>query len=174
MTAICTYYKKPNQGRKANRSVFHSIRHSACRYFRKQQKDPWLIATNMDPDAMSAEQIIKLYGKRMQIEECFRDLKSDKFGFGFTMSRSKNIERLNILLLISTLATLCLWWIGIYARQQGWHRHFQANTVSNRHVLSIPFLALGVIRRQDYLIYLSSLSMVADDLALYIQDKNQV
>ena len=167
-------YKKPNQGRKEKRSVVHSIRHSASRYFKKQQKDPWLIASNMSPDDVSPEQIIKLYGKRMQIEECFRDLKSDRFGFGFTLSRSKNIDRLNILLLIAALATVCLWWIGLYAKQQGWHRHFQANTVSDRNVLSIPFLALEVIRRQDYIIYLIDLLEVADDLSFYIMEQNQV
>lgn len=133
-------YRKPSQGRKANRSLIHSMRHSDCRYFRKQQRDPWLLATNLSPEDFSPKQMIALYGKRMQIEECFRDLKSDKFGFGFTDSRTKNVERLNILLLIAAISTLCLWWVGIHAKTQNWQRHFQANTVRDRNVLQYHFL----------------------------------
>ena len=93
----------------------------------------------------------------MQIEEAFRDLKSDKFGFGMTLSSSKNVKRLNVLLLIAAIATLCLWWVGVLAQQQGWSRHFQANTITERKVLSIPFLALQVLRREDYFIRIGDL-----------------
>jgi len=109
----------------------------------------------------------------MQIEEGFRDLKSDKFGFGLTISRSKNIERLNILLMIAALVTLCLWWIGLYAEQQGWHRHFQANTIRQRRVLSIPFLALRVIQRPDYPIMLYDLETIVDALSNLIKQCNE-
>lgn len=150
-------YKKRKQYRKANRSVMHFAKHSNSDVFAAQQKEPWLLATNLSSEEYSAKKIVQLYGKRMQIEEAFRDLKSDKFGFGITLSRSKNIERLNILLLIAAIATLCLWWIGVLAQQQGWHRHFQANTITERRVLSIPYLALQVIQREDYFIRLSDL-----------------
>lgn len=165
-------YKKPKQHRKANRSVQHMAKHSNCDVFQKQQTDPWLIATNLSPDNYSPKRIMQLYGKRMQIEEGFRDLKSDKFGFGFTISRSHNVERLNILLLIAALATLCLWWIGLYAYQQGWHRHFQANTITKRRVLSIPFLALQVIQRPDYPIMLYELEPIMEKLSYLIKQCN--
>jgi len=100
-------YKKPRCGRTAHRSVVHFAKHSNGDVFQKQQKDPWLLATNLAPEVISAQHIIHLYGKRMQIEECFRDLKSDRFGFGVTLSRSRHSERLNILLLIAALATVC-------------------------------------------------------------------
>lgn len=160
-------YKKPGQGRKANRSVVHFAKHSNSEVFHKQQQDPWLLATNLSPAHLGSEQIVRLYGKRMQIEECFRDLKSDRFGFGFTLSRSRNSERLNILLLIAALATLCLWWTGILARQKGWHRHFQANTVRHTHVLSIPYLALAVIRRSDYVVTMTELVQAKRELLVY-------
>lgn len=167
-------YKKPRLGRHENRSIVHTIRHAHSRYFKKQQKDPWLIASNLAPEALAAKHIIRLYGKRMQIEECFRDIKSDRFGFGFALTRSKRIDRLNILLLIAALASLCLWWIGYAAREQGWHRHFQANTVRHTHVLSIPFLALAVIRRQDYFLNMSELINMKMKLLIYISEKNNV
>ncbi|EGQ9310365.1 IS4 family transposase, partial [Vibrio vulnificus] len=34
--------------------------------------------------------------------------------------------------------------------QQGWDRHFQANTVRNRNVLSTVRLGMEVLRRPDY------------------------
>lgn len=167
-------YKKPKQYRKPTQSVLQHARHSNSDCFKKQQSDPWLIATNLSPDEYSPKKIMQLYGKRMQIEESFRDLKSDKFGFGLAVSRSKNIQRLNILLLIAALATLCLWWIGLYAEQQGWQRHFQANTVTKRKVLSIPFLALQVIQRPDYQILLYELELIVDVLVSLIKQCNEV
>lgn len=143
-------FKKGRSKRQTCRSVEHYRKHSSSTVFKKQQRDPWLIATNLNPEEFSSKRIVALYGKRMQIEECFRDLKSDKYGFGITVSRSKNIERLNLLLLIGALATICLWWVGCHAQRLRWHRHFQANTVSDRNVLSILFLAAAVLRRHDY------------------------
>lgn len=146
-------YKKTKQHRQAQRSTYHRAKHSNTVVFAKQQRDPWLLATNLEPKHCSGKQIIRLYSKRMGIEAAFRDLKSDQFGFGITLARSRHIERLNILLLIATLATVCLWWIGLIAQQQHWHTHFQANTIRHRMMLSIPFLALQVIQRDDYPIY---------------------
>ena len=166
-------YKKPKQHRKANRSCLHQAKHSNSDVFEAQQQEPWLLATNLSPDEVSPKRIVQLYGKRMQIEEAFRDLKSDKFGFGMTISRSKNSDRLNVLLLIAAIATICLWWIGLYAKQQGWHRHFQANTVHDRKVLSIPFLALQVIQRNDYPILLYELETVLVAFQNLIKQANE-
>ena len=94
--------------------------------------------------------MVKLYGKRMQIELSFRDLKSDRFGLGFSLTRTTRIDRLNVLLLIGALATLCLWWLGLLARAKQWHLHFQANTVQHRNVLSATFLGKEVLARNDY------------------------
>jgi hypothetical protein len=165
-------YRKPPQGRKEHRTIIHTIRHGHSREWRKQQRDPWLLATNLSPEEFSPKKMVALYGKRMQIEECFRDLKSDRFGFGITCSRSKNINRLNTLLLIAALATLCLWWVGLYAKSKGWHRHFQANTVRDRNVLSVPFLALAVIRRKDYPIRVTELLCACIEFQEFISLKN--
>ena len=94
--------------------------------------------------------MVRLYNKRMQIESSFRDLKSDRFGLGFSLTRTTRIDRLNILLLIGALATLCLSWLGLLARAKQWHLHFQANTVRHRHVLSAPFLGKEVLNRNNY------------------------
>ncbi|KAF7785767.1 hypothetical protein PRUB_a0146 [Pseudoalteromonas rubra] len=73
----------------------------------------------------------------MQIEESFRDLKSPQYGMGLRHSKSRCPNRLDILLLLSLLATIILWWIGLYAQHSSWQRKFQANTIRDRAVLSI-------------------------------------
>ncbi|MCE2596725.1 hypothetical protein K6Y31_18230 [Motilimonas cestriensis] len=90
------------------------------------------------------------YAKRMQIEESFRDLKSPAYGFGLRHCRSRSTKRLDILLLISLLAEVVLWCIGLIARQQNWQYQFQANTIKTRHVLSITRLAKEVLRRRGH------------------------
>ena len=143
-------YKKRKQYQKANRSVIHFAKHGTSETFAEQQRQPWLIATNLSPQLFSPKDMVKLYGKRMQVESSFRDLKSDRFGLGFSLTRTTRIDRLNILLLIGALATLCLWWLGLLARAKQWHLHFQANTVQHRNVLSATFLGKEVLARNDY------------------------
>lgn len=166
-------YKKKPQHRRAKRSTRHLTKHSNSTGYARQQRDPWLLATSLAPEQFTPKQIIALYGKRMQIEAAFRDLKSDQFGFGLTLSRSRQIERLNILLLIAALATLCLWWIGLHAREKGWHRHFQANTYTKSHVLSVVYLGLAVLSRDDYTINLTELIHTEAALLTLIANINE-
>lgn len=165
-------YKKTPQHQHAKRSTHHLAKHSNSAVFAKQQRDPWLIATNLSPAQFSPKKIMTHYGKRMQIEACFRDLKSDQYGFGLTLSRSRHIERLNTLLLIAALATLCLWWVGLHARARGWHRHFQANTHTDRHVLSVPFLATAVLNRHDYAFNITELMHAHEHMLSLISTAN--
>jgi|TARA_B100000315_G_scaffold150895_1_gene139690 hypothetical protein len=76
----------------------------------------------------------------MQIEETFRDLKSHRWGYGLQYARSQSTERLENLLLITTLAMLATWLMGLAAKANDWMKHFQANTESRKPVLSIFFL----------------------------------
>ncbi len=80
------------------------------------------------------------YAQRMEIEETFRDLKNHRWGFALRYARTTRPERLQILLLIGALATLMLWMMGLAAQTRHWARHFQANTVKHRNVLSTVFL----------------------------------
>lgn len=117
-----------------------------ARRCRKLYKDPWLIATSLPHEPGMGSRVMKLYAKRMQIEESFRDLKDERWGFGLALARSGSRQRREVLLLIATLATLLLWLIGLAAKAYGWMRHFQANTERRRAVLSIVFLGREVLR----------------------------
>lgn len=46
--------------------------------WRRGMREPWFLATDLD---LPASQIVGLYGRRMQIEESFRDVKSVRWGF---------------------------------------------------------------------------------------------
>lgn len=114
--------------------------------YRNSAKKPWLIASSFD---ISAEKIMKLYSKRMQIEHDFRDIKDPKWGLGIRLSRSKDIDRLGILLLIGFLARFLLWLTGLCLEEKKMHFDFQANTVKNKRVLSLVFLALEAIKTRS-------------------------
>ncbi|HDY8062819.1 TPA: IS4 family transposase, partial [Vibrio vulnificus] len=113
-------------------------------------KEPWVLATNLPTAARTPKQLVRLYAKRMQIEETFRDLKSPAYGLGLRQSRTSCPKRFDIILLIALMLQLMFWLVGIHAQQQGWDRHFQANTVRNRNVLSTVRLGMEVLRRPDY------------------------
>lgn len=87
-----------------------------------------------------ANTIIKLYAKRTQIENSFRDTKNQRVGFSLNDTGTRNIERLNILLLIVYIASIGLWFIGQCAKENKRHYLFQANTVKHRDVLSNIYL----------------------------------
>jgi hypothetical protein len=113
---------------------------SAARRCRKLHKDPWLLATSLPPDRRSARWVVTRYALRMKIEEGIRDTKNARWGFALCYARSRRSERLEILLLIATLGTLGCWLYGLAAEARQWGRHFQANTVRRRIVLSTVFL----------------------------------
>ncbi|MGJ8694450.1 MAG: hypothetical protein ACSHW0_18435 [Thalassotalea sp.] len=107
-------------------------------------KVPWLLAS-LDGDLTSA-QVVKLYSKRMQIEQNFIDDKSMKYGFGWRFSKSSGVIRLSILCLIASLAATALWFIGYETERRSWHNKFQANTVKNKRVLFFLTLAKQIIK----------------------------
>lgn len=117
--------------------------------YRKLHRAPWLLATSLPHERGSERRIKQLYATRMQIEETFRDTKSHRFGFGLRYARSSSLDRIHVLLLLVALATLVLWLVGLAARSLNLARRFQANTISHRAVLSIPFLGRQFLLRQS-------------------------
>jgi len=103
-------------------------------------REPWLLAHTSHLRIFRAEEIVALYGLRMQIEENFRDSKSTELGMGLEVSQSRSAQRLHALLLIGTLAAFLLWHIGQLAEAEGLHLRFKATTRVARE-LSIITLA---------------------------------
>lgn len=112
--------------------------------FRKAARDPWLLATSL-PSQVSAQTVVAIYARRMQIEETFRDAKSDRFGFGLGRIRSGSPGRLTVMLLLAALAMSVVLLVGIHGESAGAHRTLQANSVKTRRVLSLFSVGLEFI-----------------------------
>ncbi|HBR0180038.1 TPA: IS4-like element IS10A family transposase, partial [Klebsiella pneumoniae] len=145
-----TLYRSKPKGRTNQRSTRTNCHHPSAKTYSTSAKEPWVLASNLPPESRSPKQLVNLYAKRMQIEETFRDLKSPAYGFGLRQSRTNSPERFDIILLIALMVQCLLWLVGLHAQQQGWDKHFQANTIGHRTVLSTIRLGLEVLRRPDY------------------------
>jgi hypothetical protein len=110
----------------------------------RREREPWLLATSLKGGFRLADKVVKIYQTRMQIEEGFRDLKSARYGMSLEHSQTYKPQRMEILLLVGSLAHTLFWIIGKAAERSGLHRHYQANTIRNRTVLSTVFLGQQV------------------------------
>jgi hypothetical protein len=128
------YRRGPGRPRKAHGQ------HATARRCRKLHKDPWLLATSLPHRAGAARRVVKLYALRMKIEEGIRDTKDARWGFALRYARSRRAARLEVLLLLAALGTLACWLAGLAAEARDWGRHFQANTIRVRRVLSTVFI----------------------------------
>ena len=88
---------------------------------------------------------MKPYALRMQIEESFRDMKSERFGLGLNRHLIYRASRLQMMILIATLALMVLWLFGKATENKGQHRDYQANSIKETRVLSLIYLGLMVI-----------------------------
>jgi hypothetical protein len=120
----------------------HSLKHA------RSQREPWLLAVCPGLAHLRAEAVVTLYAQRMQIEQAFRDLKSERFGLGFSANRSKGKDRISVLLLTACLASFVLHLIGQAAKAQQLEPQFQSNTRRSRPVLSVINLARQCIRKK--------------------------
>lgn len=112
----------------------------------RAQREPWLLAVSPTLGHLSAQAVVAVYAQRMQIEESFRDLKSERFGLGFSANRSTQKDRLGVLLLVACLASFVLRLIGEVGRARQMEFQFQSNTRRSRPVLSVITLALQLVQ----------------------------
>ncbi len=96
---------------------------------KKKGRHTWLIATSLPRTKYLGKKIVAIYHLRMQIEEEFRDIKSSLFGLGFEHHKSRYVQRMTILILIATLASILANIIGLAMFMAGLHLRYQANTV---------------------------------------------
>lgn len=156
-------HKKESKGRKN--------KHSRCRIRRKSQahdgrsaaKEPWLIFSSTDD--FKPREVMKLYSRRMQIEQNFRDEKSERFGFGLRASYSRSAGRMLVLGLLATLSTIVLWLLGYHAENKGLHLRYQANSLKSRRVISYLTLAENILRHSPLILTRTVLDTVLNHLA---------
>ncbi len=156
-------HKKEPKGRKNRRSRCRIERKSQIRDGRSSAKEPWLIFSSTND--FKPREIMKLYSHRMQIEQNFRDEKSERFGFGLRASYSRSAGRMLVLSLLATLSTIVLWLIGYHAENKGLHLRYQANSLKSRRVISYLTLAENILRHSPLILRRTVLSTVLNHFA---------
>ena len=108
-------------------------------------REPWILVTSLSDE--SARRIVNIYKTRMQIELVFRDIKSHRFGWSFEDVRTRDPNRINVFVLLATLASFVALLVGLAAESSDEHRGYQANTIRHRRVLSLVSLGRRIIER---------------------------
>lgn len=112
-------YRTTLKGRKHRNHHGKVASNSTSRKCAARQRDPWLLVASPMLHALSANQLVAIYQRRMQIEASFREIKSHRYGQGFKSSLTRKGNRLQVLLLISALAGFACWLAGLAAQANG-------------------------------------------------------
>lgn len=147
----CHFYivKRTKKNRVKRNLIGKKVQCSVSKKHEKSANEPWLIASSLSAEEISASEVMAIYEKRMQIEETFRDIKNTRNGLGLRHCRSFKVERLNVALLIAALAMLILWLFGTAAKQKNLHYSFQSNSEKGRNVLSNFSIGCQVLMRTE-------------------------
>ena len=162
-------YQGKRQGRKHKNRLGEVAKNSHSRKQAAGQREPWLLATSLPVTSKMAKKVVNIYRSRMQIEESFRDVKSHRFGLSLTYHRTYSIERLQVLLLIATLALMVLWILGMAVILLKKHYQFQANTVRHKKVLSIIFIGLQMVNQTRIRLSRNDISAAWEQLIVFQQ-----
>lgn len=111
-------HRKKAKGRKHRNLKGKPVRSTQSRKSAARHSEPWLLVASPSLK-LSARKIVLLYSRRMQIELSFRDLKSHRYGNAFEDSLTRTGKRIEILLLVHTMATFASWIAGLACRATG-------------------------------------------------------
>lgn len=136
---IYSYKKKPQKRKGKSRFPDVNKRYSSS------NRTPWILASSLKNEEYGKDRIINLYGKRMEIEQTFRDNKDPRFGFGWRFARNNCMKKIAVLCLIANIAAFFLLHIGYLAEKLGFHRRYQVNSTKKR-VLSLITLANQILQ----------------------------
>lgn len=166
-TIICDLYtvKKKSKGRKMKTKLGTIKKGKYSKTIAKGQKEPWVLASSLPKNSFTAEEIVRLYAFRMQIEQSFRDMKNSKYGFCFKHTLTRSVTRLNILLLIAAIVTFVIWVIGVLAEQKKWHLKCQSNT-SKKRTLSLFYLGTIVLGSKYFQIESSEIKFILKNIVV--------
>ncbi len=130
------------KGRKHQRVTGSIAKSKLSRQSARREREPWLLASNLEHSEWNPAKIVAIYKRRMQIEEGFRDVKSEHLGLGLNLHRSHCPRRIEALLLIAALANYLIFLTGLQARESKLEQRYQSNSLKDRRVLSLWRLGL--------------------------------
>jgi hypothetical protein len=143
--------KYKNKGRKNLTKKGNSSKHKDSLSYSKSYREPWLLVSSLHGHG-AAKKVVKIYYKRMTIEEAFRDMKSSRYGLGMDKNKTIKIERLTTWLLLNMITCFLAWFVGREAEKAKLHYQFQANSTKNRRVLSFFYLGCQIIKKTGKLL----------------------
>lgn len=112
-------HAKPPKGRKQRNRQGLPSRTKKCKENAAREREPWLLVASPALKHLNARQVVALYARRMQIELSFRDLKSHRYGHGFEDSLTRKGKRIEVLLLLHTMAAFASWLVGMACETAG-------------------------------------------------------
>lgn len=116
---------------------FEPVRQHVAVIWQTGKNEPWFLMTNIPK--LPAKKLAKVFGKRMSIEQYFRDAKNKRNGFALRLTLIKDSERLSRFLLILALAYILLVTIGLYASKKFDPRQW----CSNNRVTECSLFTIG-------------------------------
>ena len=93
-------------------------------------KDAWCLAVG--GATLTGAIAVRLYGRRVTIEESFRDTKDPRYGLGLSATHVRDVKRRDRLLLICAMAMTLLTVLGAAGESLGMDRMLKANTSKKR------------------------------------------
>lgn len=145
---LVLYRKKPAGRVQLNR--YGAAKRSARGLMaQRREREPWLLVACSALGQLSAQQIVAIYAKRMQIEESFRDLKCEHFGCGFYYSLTRKPERIATLLLIHALAGFVTWLASLSVTALATKRYGGVLGGRARRHYSVFRIAWEALKRSD-------------------------
>ena len=139
-------HSSPPKGRKCRNRAGQPARRKHSLHNAQREREPWLLVASPDLGDLNPQQLVAIYARRMQIECSFRDLKSHRYGHAYEDSLTRKGSRIDVLLLISALATFASWLIGLACRSAGLDRWLSPCS-SNRPLYSIVWLGHQALLR---------------------------
>jgi hypothetical protein len=149
LPALLVLVKQSPQGRQSKTAAGQRSRSKKSTQAARSAREPWLLVASPRLAKLTARQVVRLYRQRMQIEEAFRDLKSQHYGEGLERSRSRSAERFTVLVLIASLAAFLLWLLGTAATHQELDRRLRPGS-RKRNAYSRLFLARLLLTLETY------------------------
>jgi len=117
-TCRVVIHRRKGKGRKHRNLDGKPARTTSSRKVAARYREPWLLVASPALQ-LSARQLVKLYTRRMQIEQSFRDLKSHHYGSAFEDSLTRSGARMQVLLLIHAMANFASWLAGLACQAAG-------------------------------------------------------
>lgn len=96
----------------------------------RDMKDSWCLATTLVDGGATAA--VKAYGRRFTIEEMFRDMKDDRYGFALRQRHVRSPQRRDKLILLFALAQTLLTLLGEASELAGYDKRLRVNTAKKR------------------------------------------